>query len=175
MKKNGFTLLELLTVIVIMGIVTTSSLIMFGNVDEDTQKEDRANVYKSIQRSAMLYLDLNDDWLGQFKDKKELFIEISELMNTNYVGTSLEDPVTKEEIPGNYLIKLFVAKDKYGNDYMKSCVLDKSKMSNEDVNITEENTACVADSNGEFNIYCCAACDVGEKAKASIDGTINCK
>lgn len=168
MNKKGFTLIELLVVIVIMGVVGTSSMIMFNNIDDDTAEVDRENTYKTIQRSAILYLDLNDDWLQQFKDKKEMFIEMSELMGTNYVSSSLEDPVTNEEIPSNYIVKLYISKDRHGREYMDSCILDKDKLKS-----SKEESACVVDSEGKSGKYCCAACVPKAEATANIDGTVS--
>ena len=166
MNKKGFTLIELLIVIVIMGVVGTSSMIMFNNIDDDTAEVDRENTYKTIQRSAILYLDLNDDWLKQFKDKKEMFIEMSELMGTNYVSSSLEDPVTNEEIPSNYIVKLYISKDRHGREYMDSCILDKDKLKSS----KDQGGACVVD---EPEKYCCAACVPKAGATANIDGTVS--
>ena len=169
MNKRGFTLIELLLVIVIMSIVGTSSMIMFGNIDDETSAHDRENTYKSIQRGAMLYLDLNDDWLKQFRDKKEMYIEMSELMGNNYVSSTLEDPVSKDEIPSNYIVKLYIAKDRNGNEYMDSCVLDKSILNDS----TSSKSACVVDSDGKSNDYCCAACTPKLNATKNKNGTVN--
>ena len=169
MNKKGFTLMELLLVIVIMSIVGTSSMIMFDSIDDDTSAEDRKNTYKSIQRGAMLYLDLNDDWLKQFRDKKEIFIEMSELMGNNYVSSTLEDPVSKDEIPSNYIVKLYIAKDRSGNEYMDSCVLDKNILNNS----STSNSACIVDSDGKSNDYCCAACIPKSNATKNKNGTVN--
>ncbi len=169
MNKKGFTLIELLMVIVIMAIVGTSSMIMFNNIDDDTAEVDRENMYKTIQRGAMLYLDLNDDWLNQFKDKREMFIEMSELMGTNYVSSTLEDPISKDPIPSNYIVKLFISTDRRGNEYMDSCVLDKNIL-NDPSNST---SACVVNSEGIESDYCCAACTPREGAPIKKDGTID--
>ena len=98
--KKGFTLVELLIVVVLMAVISTSSIIAFDNIDNDTDATDRINMFKNIQRSASLYIDLNDDWLNQFMTNQEIFISLGELKNTNYVNFDLEDPVSHEEVPG---------------------------------------------------------------------------
>ena len=58
--KKGFTLMELLVVIVIVAVISVSSVLAFGNIDDSTAVKDRMNIYKDIQRSAILYVDLNN-------------------------------------------------------------------------------------------------------------------
>ena len=60
MNKKGFTLMELLVVIVIVAVVSVGATISFGTVDDNTAIKERINQFKEIQRSANLYLDLND-------------------------------------------------------------------------------------------------------------------
>ena len=55
MNKKGFTLMELLFVIVIVSLISISSVIVFGNIDDETSIKDRISIYKDIQKSALLY------------------------------------------------------------------------------------------------------------------------
>ena len=54
MNKRGFTLLEILTVLVIISVVGTSSMLVFGNIDEETSQNDSENIYKDIQNAQEL-------------------------------------------------------------------------------------------------------------------------
>lgn len=168
--KKGFTLVELLIVVVLMAVISTSSIIAFDNIDNDTNETDKVNMYKNVQRSATLYVDLNDDWLNQFMTNKEIFISIGELKNTNYINPELEDPVYHEDIPSNYLVKLYMSKDEQNNEYIDSCVLDSTKLNTKN--------ACVANSDGEEDIACCANCVLNtdllsEQGKSLKDITFN--
>ena len=58
--KKGFTLMELLVVIVIVGIVTVTTIVLFDRVQNSTEEENLVNIYKDIEYSAKTYLDLND-------------------------------------------------------------------------------------------------------------------
>ena len=42
--KNGFTLMELLVVIVIVSVISVSSVLAFGNIDDSTAIKDRINI-----------------------------------------------------------------------------------------------------------------------------------
>ena len=49
MNKKGFTLMELLAVILILAVVSVSSTIAFGNIDDTTAKTELKNKYIDIQ------------------------------------------------------------------------------------------------------------------------------
>lgn len=175
--KKGFTLMELLVVIVIVSVISVSSVLAFGNIDDSTAIKDRINVYKNIQRSAKLYVDLNNSWLNQFRAKGFMYIGIMELKNSNYVDIEVEDPVTGEEIPSNYIIKIYTAKDSDNMEYIDTCIIDKIELNSiycrtdvpcvDGLTCPDENNCrcynqdicnrkkCVANSNGE-PYDCCA-------------------
>lgn len=144
--KKGFTLMELLVVILIISVVSTSSVIMFGNINDDAKKIERENLYKNIQRSALMYLDLNEDWTKQFVKDGEIYISINELKGLNYVNVDTKDPVTKKEIPSNYFVKLYL--DDYENPKsVGSCILEPNG----------EHPKCIAESDGK-KTYDCTYC-----------------
>lgn len=159
--KSGFTLMELLFVIVIVSVISISSVVVFGNIDDSTAQKDRVNTYTDIQRAAVLYIDLNDYWLAQFKENKEIKIELSELKTSNYIDIDVQDPVSNTEIPSNYMVQIYTATDPYGNEYIDTCIVSKPELlaarcnpSSSSYNKAEcEIKACVADSKGKKEIY----------------------
>ena len=156
MNKKGFTLIELLFVIVIVALISISSVLVFGNIDDDTSVKDRQNIYKDIQRGAILYIDLNDSWLTQFKQNGEIMLELAELKNSNYVDIDVQDPVTNREIPSNYMVKIYSAQDQYGNKFVDTCILNKTELLKSYCNRTrvcgQNNTTCKSVSN--CNCWC---------------------
>ncbi len=148
--KKGFTLIELLVVVVIISVITVSATISFENIDSDTSKEDLENKYLEIQRAATMYIDLNDSWLEQFAQRKEMYIKLGELKNTNYISKDLYNPVTGEEIPSNYTVKLYVAnKGSSTSEYMDTCLVDITNVGGEEI------VKCIANSDGKA----CGCCD----------------
>ena len=93
MNKKGFTLMELLAVILILAVVSVSSTIAFGNIDDTTAKTELKNKYIEIQRAASLYVDLNDDqpYIHEFSNKGITRITVNELKNNNYISQIHED------------------------------------------------------------------------------------
>ena len=64
--KNGFTLVELLVVIVITVTVSAGSAMLFGKSNADTNEEDLRGKYREMQRAAIIYTDLNDSCILMF-------------------------------------------------------------------------------------------------------------
>lgn len=142
--KNGFTLVELLVVIVITVTVSAGSAMLFGKSNSDTNEEDLRGKYRELQRAAIIYTDLNDNYRKSLNENKEVFIKLAELQNANYVNRNFSNTVTGEAFPRNYIVKLFIASSG-DNEYLDSCVIRYS--SGQEV--------CVANSRG----YDCGCCD----------------
>ena len=148
--KKGFTLIELLVVIVVISVVTVSATISFMNIDNDTTNQDLKNKYMEIQRAASMYIDLNDSWLNQFAERREMFIKIGELKNTNYISSEIENPVTNEEIPSNYTIKLYITDNgSKATEYVDSCIVDITSVGGKEI------VKCIANNKGEA----CGCCN----------------
>ena len=126
--KNGFTLMELLVVIVIVSVISVSSVLAFGNIDDSTAIKDRKNIYMDLQRKALLYADLDNSQLRTFRTDRIMDVMIKDLARDEYINEDIEDPVTGEMISQFYIIRLYIADDgtetKKGNEYVDSCIVD---------------------------------------------------
>ena len=121
--KKGFTLIELMFVIVIIAVISATAIVSFSQIDNDTTKKELEDKYKTIQRSASLYVDLNDTWLEQFADRGEIFIKLEELKNSNYISQDLKNRLTGEEIDTSYSVKLFIDEEN-GHEFVNSCIVN---------------------------------------------------
>ena len=92
MKNNGFTLVEVLAVIVILGILITVAVPNVIN----TSKNTRENMYQSkvdmIEKAAQLYAQDNYDIINEINTKTKK-ITITELLNSNYLKKDSNDCV----------------------------------------------------------------------------------
>jgi len=61
MNKKGFTLVELLCTITIMGFIATAASINIMNIFEEKEKASTNNKNNIINEAACLYLELNDN------------------------------------------------------------------------------------------------------------------
>lgn len=138
MNKNGFTLMELLVVISILVVVSVSSTLVFNSASTSSEEEDLKRTYQSIQRTAEVYLDLNDSWLNSFNEKGEVYLKVSELLNANYYNAKYADIKSDTEISSNYFVKVFISKIN-NLPYVNSCLIAYDH---------KDKPYCVADRDG---------------------------
>lgn len=103
MKKNGYTVLELIIVIAVMGIITAIALVKTSYAfDNKTSVNDE--VYYLIEKQAKLYGENN---LDKFSYSNEMFILVKDLEEAKYVPLDENGNITYEEFDmSNLKIKL---------------------------------------------------------------------
>ncbi len=142
--KNGFTLMELLVVIVLTAIISAGSAMIFSKSNSDTNEEDLRGKYREMQRAANIYVDLNDSWRNSLNEDRKISIKLGELQASNYVDKNFKNSVTNQAFPSSYIIKLYIA-SAGDNEYLDSCV----------VRYSNGQEVCIANSRG----YACECCD----------------
>lgn len=142
--KNGFTLMELLVVIVLTAIISAGSAMIFSKSNSDTNEEDLRGKYREMQRAANIYVDLNDSWRNSLNEDRKISIKLGELQVSNYVDKNFKNSVTNQTFPSSYIIKLYIA-SAGDNEYLDSCV----------VRYSNGQEVCIANSRG----YACECCD----------------
>ena len=157
MNKKGFTLMELLLVVLIVSIVSVGAVISFTSIDDSTALKERENQNKEIQRSASLYLDLHDSTLKQFINDKYTLIKLYTLQAEGFIDRKLEDPVNKKRINANNSVIIYVKK--YYNeaearwvDLVDTCIANTDFVdppANTPCGSTTDYYRCVANSHGE--------------------------
>ena len=112
MKRNGYTWIELLAVIVILGIgafitIRKVSYALVDNTDELYQND----IY-SILESAKLY---GNDNLEELKNNNSMIITVQDLIDNNYLSSDEEgnykDIRTKGAVLNNIQIAIIYDKD----------------------------------------------------------------
>lgn len=141
MNKKGFTMIELLSVLALVAIISVSAVIVFDETSQNTNKKDLKNKYEEIQRSSILFLDMNDSWISDFNENGSIYLRLGELQSKNYITTSLRDPVEKTDIPSTYMVKIWIKDPDKDTKHVTSAIVC--------VNGTKEH--CVANRKGEYN------------------------
>ena len=112
MKRKGFTLVELLIVIIILAIITGISIPLIRNIREKNQNKEYTNYAESIEYSAKLYIDSH---------KEDLFVEDGEEACEIIEYADLERKGLLKDIGINDVscdnANTFVAVMKKGNEY----------------------------------------------------------
>lgn len=109
MKRNtskGFTLVELLVTIILLGIIGAIVVYNMMNVSSSSKEADYEKFIAKVKAAAQTYATINPE---PFKDlyinKAYLYITMEDLIHAGYVDENLKNPYTEEKVKANELIK----------------------------------------------------------------------
>ena len=132
MNHKGFTLVELLAVIVILAVVAIVTVPIIFNVLDDSQEGINKSQEKSIIESAKKYVIDNP-----FAEETHI-ICVNELIKGGYIDNkALIDPMTKAEFNNACVVVLFAPSDdekmldRYSYEFRSDCyqgVTDECKL-----------------------------------------------
>lgn len=143
--KKGFTLMELLLVIVIVAMIGLSTTIVFSEVQENNAENNLKEQYLDIQRAAKAYIDLNDSRSASFSELGAAYVTVGELQSKGYLKSELINDVTKKQIDANYIVKIII-NEPDSLRYIDTCILE----------YIDNKEKCVANDEGDFeNAECC--------------------
>lgn len=109
MKKNqAFTLAELLTVLVILGIISAITIPIVTNQVDKYRKKLCKTQYKNVLTAAKMY---GTDHLETLRASQT--ITLGMLIDEGYIEKELTDPVTKKAIPTDLKISIQKVNQKY--------------------------------------------------------------
>ena len=90
MKSKGFTLVELLAVLVILGIILTIVTTSVFRILEDSKDSAYDSQLEMIKSSVKEYVSDNKRTL--FEDKDAICVSISDLYVEKYINEKVDDP-----------------------------------------------------------------------------------
>ena len=105
-NKKGFTLTELLVVIVILVAVAGTTIFGMEEISKKSDEKSLREIEKQIKLATDVYLSNNDVYLksllnGEIEEKcTRLYV----LENEGLLDINLTNPLTKEKIPGNLCV-----------------------------------------------------------------------
>jgi len=110
MKKNGFTLVELLAVVIILALIAAFALPavlnQFSNYQENLDEDKR----KLIVEAARVHLNENS---GQYLEAKTYCVELQVLVNDGSLNKNFLD---KSKFNDQYIVKIVYNSKKYTID-----------------------------------------------------------
>lgn len=113
MNKKGFTLIEILMVLVILVTITVAGTFGIQSIQKKSEEKSLEELYSEILLAADVYLNENETFTTDLLNKEvdEKCIRIYTLQNEGLLSTSLTNHVTKKLIPGNLCVISYLSED----------------------------------------------------------------
>ena len=114
--KKGFTLVELLVVLAILGVVGTISFVSINKVLLKGKQKTLETQYKLIESAAANYINNNLD--KELSD--EFYLNVNDLYSSGYLNKDKAiNPITNEQIEG--CVHIYKADNTYRYQYINEC------------------------------------------------------
>ena len=109
-NKKGFTLIEILIVLVVLVTVTTGATIGIKEIQKKSEQKALRELYTMVETAADTYLNLNDESRLELLNDEitEKCIRVYILQNAGLVKSDLDNPVTKKRVPGNLCVISYI-------------------------------------------------------------------
>lgn len=140
MKRNGFTLVELLAVIVIIGLLSSITLTRVNKFSNERKKQDYNNMVKLVENNTGMLVSSDDDIYKKVTDKltdinPECSISYQTLIDKDLVDEREKNPITDDYIDHNSYI--IVSIDNNGELKYKFVNIDEEKNAEQPVSCLE--------------------------------------
>ncbi len=104
--KKGFTLVELLITIVLLGIIGGIVIYNMTNISRDTKENDYDRFIAEIKSAASVYADMYPEAFNElYVSRAYIYITLGDLVNNGVLDEDKENPYTKEKIDLKELVK----------------------------------------------------------------------
>lgn len=106
LKKQGFTLVELLVTIVLLGIVAAIVIYNMTSVNKTSKESDYERYIAAVKSAADVYATNNPEAFNDlYVSKAYVYLTIGDLVRSGLLDENLENPYTNEKIDFNEKIK----------------------------------------------------------------------
>ena len=101
MKKNGFTLIEILVVIVLLAAISVTIGVNMSGMTERQDEKQEKEYKKTLERSACVYAE-------KYNILTETFVTVETLLNDGLLNKNLVNPKTKENVSNDKEKKILI-------------------------------------------------------------------
>lgn len=106
LKKQGFTLVELLVTIILLGLVAAIVIYNMTNVSKETKESDYERYIAAIKSAADVYATNNPEAFNDlYVSKAYVYFTIGDLVRSGLLDENLENPYTNETVDFDDRIK----------------------------------------------------------------------
>lgn len=119
MKKNAFTLVELLAIIIILGIIMAIIIPeVVTTVKESKERTYQTNV-ETIKTATESYMNLSfKNYKSQFVSPGYVIITVDELIDEGFLKTDIKNPKTGEALTGSVKVTK-VSENRYEYEFIE--------------------------------------------------------
>ena len=128
MKRNGFTLVELIATIVLMSMLATVILINMVGVKDDQDQKSAKKFDQQVEEAACTYMDMKDrislrESCKSNSNQATCYISIGTLIDEGLIDENLQDKRNDKIAKDEKDIKVWVHFD--GNPKEKKCTIQR--------------------------------------------------
>ena len=118
--KRGFTLVELLAVMILLGVVSLIAIPSIGKILNRSREKARESTKNELIKAAKEYYADNIRELPD--DGSHKCLSVSEIEESGYISNDdIVDPTTEEKLTGYVKIYFDNTYNQYTYEYVKSC------------------------------------------------------
>ena len=118
--KRGFTLVELLAVMILLGVVSLIAIPSIGKILNRSREKARESTKNELIKAAKEYYADNIRELPD--DGSHKCLSVSEIEKNGYISNDdIVDPTTEEKLTGYVKIYFDNTYNQYTYEYVKSC------------------------------------------------------
>ena len=118
--KRGFTLVELLAVMILLGVVSLIAIPSIGKILNRSREKARESTKNELIKAAKNYYADNIRELPD--DGSHKCLSVSEIEENGYISNDdIVDPTTEEKLTGYVKIYFDNTYNQYTYEYVKSC------------------------------------------------------
>ena len=119
MKKNGFTLIELMVTISLIVLIGIVAVVNVRNLINDSKQKAYATLVKTIEDSAKSYTYLNTSSINTLITANGYAeVTILELQQSDLLDTTLTNPVNNQEIDTSDKVRITKSNNLYNFEYI---------------------------------------------------------
>ncbi|MEG2322300.1 MAG: prepilin-type N-terminal cleavage/methylation domain-containing protein [Bacilli bacterium] len=116
--KKGFTLIEMLAIVILLGVIGLIATTTISGVIKDNQKKLYDDQIINIINGAKNWAGANV-WQLPNKDNEEITLTLIQLKQAGFVENDIKDPITKENFPNDLKVKITKKNNNYTYEIVK--------------------------------------------------------
>lgn len=119
MKKNAFTLIELLAVIIILGVIIAIVVPAVINTIKDSKERAYQTNVEAIKSATESYMNMSfENYKQQLVNPGYITISINTLIDEGFLKTDIRNPKTGESFVGSVKVTK-VSENKYNYEFIE--------------------------------------------------------